>query len=109
MHQKLITMLALGFTMSAVHLPAAADEDVEKGREMAERLCAVCHMNAGQGEKSAASGVPSFRAVANRQAQTFEGVEAWLRSVPPMMPNHHLSRDEIHALASFIMSMRKEP
>ncbi len=87
----------------------AADGDLERGREMAERLCAVCHMNAGQGEKAGASGVPSFRAVANRPAQTPKGVESWLQSVPPMMPNHRLTRDEIRALASFIMSLRKTP
>lgn len=108
MHKKLLGF-ALASTLSALHLTAVADENVEKGREMAERLCAVCHMNAGQGEKAGASGVPSFAAVANRPAQTFEGVEAWLQSVPPMMPNHHLTRDEINALASFIMSLRKQP
>ncbi len=76
---------------------------------MAERLCATCHMHPGQGEKASASGVPSFIAVANREGQTAEGVEAWLQSVPPMMPNHRLTRDEIFNLAAFIMSLRKGP
>jgi hypothetical protein len=30
---------------------------------------------------------------------------AWLRSVPPMMPDHHLSQDEMQALAVFILSL----
>jgi len=30
----------------------------------------------------------------------------WLRSIPPMMPNHHLSQDEMVSLAQFIMSLR---
>lgn len=91
-----------------LQLTASADEGIEAGRQMAQRLCAVCHMNSGQGEKAGASGVPSFNAVANRPDQTFEGVEAWLRSVPPMMPNHNLTRDEIGALAEFIMSLREK-
>lgn len=85
---------------------ARAQDAVERGRAMAERLCAVCHMAEGQGEKDGPRGIPSFRAVANRSHQRIEDVVTWLRSVPPMMPNHHLSQDEIGALAAFIMSLR---
>lgn len=102
-------LLALTLLLIMPRAGAAADEEIEAGRAMAERLCAVCHMNPGQGEKAAVSGVPSFQAVANRPAQTFEGVEAWLQSVPPMMPNHRLTRDEIHVLARFVMSLRRSP
>lgn len=109
MRRTQLAILAPALILALPGPGAAANEDVEKGREMAERLCAVCHMNAGQGEKAAASGVPSFNAVANRPNQTAEGVEAWLRSVPPMMPNHRLTRDETSALAAFIMSLRKAP
>ena len=93
----------------AVLSPADADDDVTKGSELAHALCAQCHLNEGQGEKQGPMGVPSFAAVANRPAQTFEGIVAWLKSVPPMMPNHHLTQDEMYALADYIMSLRKEP
>lgn len=86
---------------------AGAQDAVQRGRDMAERLCAVCHLAEGQGEKNGPRGIPSFRAVANRPHQRIEDVVAWLRSVPPMMPNHHLTQDEIGALAAFIMSLRK--
>jgi mono/diheme cytochrome c family protein len=109
MRRILLTTLAHSILLIPHQAATAADEATEKGRAMAERLCAVCHMNPGQGEKAAASGVPSFIAVANRPAQTFEGVQAWLQSVPPMMPNHNLTRDEIHNLAAFIMSLRRRP
>ncbi len=87
--------------------PAAADE-VAKGRELAQALCAQCHLNEEQGEKQGSMGIPGFVAVANRSAQTFDGIVAWLKSVPPMMPNHHLTQDEMFALAAYIMSLRKE-
>ena len=92
----------------AVLSPAGADDDVAKGSELAHALCAQCHLNEGQGEKQGPMGVPSFAAVANRPAQTFEGIVAWLKSVPPMMPNHHLTQDEMYALADYIMSLRTE-
>lgn len=87
---------------------AAEQADVEKGRAMAERLCAICHMTPGQGEKDGPRGIPSFRAVANRPHQKVEDVVVWLRSVPPMMPDHHLTQDEAVALAAFIMSLREQ-
>jgi mono/diheme cytochrome c family protein len=90
---------------------ARADEaeDVAKGRQLAYSLCAQCHLNEGQGEKEGPMGVPGFAAVANRPDQTFGGIVRWLKAVPPMMPNHHLTLDEIDDLAAFIMSLRKQP
>lgn len=96
---------------AALAVPAAADEagDVAKGRELARALCAECHLNPGQGEKRGPMGVPGFAAVARRPQQSFDTVLAWLQSVPPMMPNHHLSQDEMYALAAYIMSLRETP
>ena len=93
--------------MLALASPALA-QDAAKGREMAETLCAGCHMNEGQGEKQGPNGIPGFRAVANRPGQTEQDVVRWLRSTPPMMPNHHLTQDEMYALATFIMTLRTE-
>lgn len=84
-------------------------DDVERGRELAQRLCAVCHLNEGQGEKEGVSGIPGFAAVANRRGQTYLDIVRWLEARPPMMPDHHLSRDEAGALAAYIMSLRKVP
>jgi mono/diheme cytochrome c family protein len=82
-------------------------QNERNGRALAESLCAGCHMNEGQGEKQGPMGVPGFRAIANRPNQSVEGILAWLKSVPPMMPNHHLTQDEIHDLANFILSLRR--
>jgi len=91
-------------------VPARAQNaDVAKGRELAAALCAQCHLNEGQGEKEGPMGVPGFVAVANRPKQTFGGIVRWLKAVPPMMPNHHLTLNEIDQLAAFIMSLRNEP
>jgi mono/diheme cytochrome c family protein len=92
---------------TAVALPAAAGDDVAKGAELAHALCAECHLNEGQGEKQGKMGIPGFVAVANRPSQTFDGILLWLKSVPREMPNHHLTQDEMFALAAYIMSLRK--
>ncbi len=97
---------ALVLALAAVHDGARAD-DLARGRQMAERLCATCHMNPGQGEKAGPAGIPGFAAVARRPGQTLDGIVAWLKSVPPMMPNHHLTQDEMSALALYILSLAK--
>mgnify|MGYP000565365801 CR=1 FL=1 len=97
--------LLAGTPHAAVAGPSDASAEIEKGRRLAERMCAICHLNPGQGEKTAASSIPGFAAVANRPGQTLEGIVAWLASVPPMMPNHHLSGDERVSLAAYILSL----
>jgi mono/diheme cytochrome c family protein len=91
--------------ISSAHVAAASD-DVAKGRELANRLCATCHMNIGQGEKSGRAGIPGFHAVANRPGQSLDGIVGWLKTAPPMMPKHHLSQDEMFKLAAFILSLQ---
>lgn len=103
---RALAMLVAGFIATTTAVARPASEAIEKGRALAERMCAVCHMNQGQGEKVGPRGIPSFQAVANRPSQRIETVITWLRSVPPMMPDHHLTQDEIEILAEFIMSLR---
>jgi cytochrome c553 len=91
-----------------VPVPTRAEQasgQVEKGRLLAERMCAICHLNPDQGEKAGPGTVPGFVAVAKRPGQSIDRLIAWLRSVPAMMPNHHLSQDEMEALAFFILSL----
>ena len=47
-----------------------------------------------------------FQAIARRKGQSAEAIIAWLSSVPPMMPDHHLTQDERLLLARFILSLR---
>jgi len=86
---------------------AAGADEIARGQELAQRLCAVCHLNQGQSDKTGPGTVPGFVAVAKRPGQTLDGIIAWLQSVPPMMPDHHLSQDEMEALAFYILSLRE--
>lgn len=85
--------------------PARA-QDATRGNELVQTHCANCHVAARQGDLTGRSGVPTFEAIANRPAPTFDGVVRWLRSVPNVMPNHRLTQDEILDLAEYIMYLR---
>jgi mono/diheme cytochrome c family protein len=102
--------LAMAVTAAGVlaGTQARADEETERGKALAEKLCAVCHLNPGQGDKTGPGTIPGFAAVAKRPDQTLEGIMDWLRSVPPMMPDHHLSQDEMEAIAFYILSLQQQ-
>lgn len=102
-------VIAVAALLSFAGAAWAEDEDVARGRELAAQLCATCHLNPGQGEKEHASEIPGFRAVAKRPKQSAHGIVAWLRSAPRMMPNHHLTQDEMFVLAAYILSLAEEP
>ena len=98
--------MLIAVLLAAGSVQTAAARDAEKGRELAGRMCAVCHLNEGQGEKKGPMGLPGFAAIANRPGQSHEAIVRWLRSRPPQMPDHHLTWDEADALAAFIMTLR---
>lgn len=81
---------------------------VAQGRQLADALCATCHMRGNDAEKSADSDIPGFRAVAKRPGQTQAHIVEWLLSTPPMMPNHRLTQDEAASLAAYILTLKDE-
>lgn len=110
MLRALISAATILLATCVAGLPALADAgeiNAAKGRHLAETLCLRCHLNQGQGEKQGPMGIPGFVAVANRPGQTFDDIIVWLKSVPGMMPDHHLTQDEIYDLAAYIMTLRE--
>ena len=100
-------MFVILMAATLIGLAPCEAADINRGHDLADRLCAVCHMNKGQGEKQGSMEIPGFQAIADRPNQTIDAIVHWLRSKPPMMPDHQLSLDEAHALADYIMSLRQ--
>lgn len=100
--------VSLGCVVALSAQPACS-QDAERGRALAQSLCANCHFGRGPLDQTGQSGVPTFSAIANRPSQSNEGVVRWLRSVPSVMPNHRLTQAEIADLAEFILLLRTAP
>jgi len=89
-----------GMAAPVALVPAQA-ADAERGRVIAERWCASCHLVSPQQEK-AMDGVPSFQEIAERGALGGETLQAFLMSPHPAMPDMALTRGEIEDLARYI-------
>jgi len=83
--------------------------DIDKGRELAERLCSRCHNPEDQlGRDYQGHYVPTFKQVANTPHYSIVRLRR-IMAVPPHteMPKLPLKLDEIDNIAAYINSLRK--
>ena len=85
--------------------PALADEeeDIARGRDLAERWCATCHVIGP--DASGGDGGPSFESVARRPTTTMDGLRAWLAEPHEPMPDLNLTARDAEVLSRYIMSL----
>jgi mono/diheme cytochrome c family protein len=79
--------------------------DPEAGKALAGRLCTNCHLvNSTQAHVNV--DVPSFREIANKEAQTEGAIMARIVIPSHPMPEIPLTKREIADLAAYIMTLR---
>jgi cytochrome c len=89
-------------------LPAiAAAQDVERGRELAQRWCSGCHTVERSPAAARADGIPSFRAVAAVPGISAERLRAAMNPTHGRMPDLALSKRDQDDLAAYILSLRQ--
>ena len=95
-------MLGPGFAYAG---PVTSEPDAERGLALAERLCTNCHL-VKAGQEHANVDVPSFREIANKQAQTAGAIMGRIVLPSHPMPEIPLTKREIADLAAYIMTLR---
>lgn len=104
----MLTLLGvtLGAPQGAAQTPAIS---AERGRGLAERLCANCHLVDETTQKSAVpAGVPTLRAIADRPGQTGQRIFNALIVPHPPMPDTQLTVDEIWSLVAYLDELRRD-
>ena len=87
---------------------------LERGRQIAEKICWVCHVIGRDQELSPMlrNPGPDFHEIAKRPDTTAESLRAFLHTThrtegkPYMMPNPMLNDEMIDAVVSYILSLR---
>jgi mono/diheme cytochrome c family protein len=96
---------------------SAASPDLRDGRTLALSVCAKCHVvSSDQPEPPVLQPpAPGFREIANRRGTTAKSLRAFLLTThktlrtPPNMPSMLLSDDEATSVATYILSLKKQP
>lgn len=97
-------LLAAGFASLSSSASAA---DAKRGKTIATRWCAACHVVTSD-QKSASADVPSFADIAKRRTDT-KALANFLVDPHPKMPDMHLSRGEIDDIVAYIRSLDPRP
>lgn len=105
---RALAVMALVMAAAAGSAGAAKrDPDVERGREIARRVCASCHAV----EPGKVSPVPKAAPFASREMQHVAGLEGRLAALTTGghygMPPQRLTDDELTALSVYIHSLAR--
>jgi mono/diheme cytochrome c family protein len=102
---RLATLVALAVLAAQPALAAKRDPQVERGREIARRVCAACHAVEPRGS----SPVPKAAPFASREMQHVAGLEGRLAALTTAghhgMPPQPLSPEDVRALLTYIESV----
>ena len=86
----------------------AAAQDVERGRQLAERWCAGCHTVGRSTAQARADGVPTFPAVAAMPGISADRLRAAMNPSHGRMPDLSLAKRDQDDLAAYILSLRSK-
>jgi len=104
----LLAVVAGAFGMApALAQPRLNTGDADKGKVIAERLCASCHSLSGQPTSgTASSDILSFPAIARQPKTNSEYLAGRIIIPHPAMPDISLNIAEIRDVIAYIMSLR---
>lgn len=103
-----ITMILLGITvMSSGVMAEELLGDPMAGRELAENICATCHVIAPGQISMTDVDAPAFPDLANTPRVTALSLRVFLQSPHDRMPDLHLDRDETDNVIAYILSLEE--
>jgi mono/diheme cytochrome c family protein len=104
---SLVLCSFLAFGVWAGIARAQTKASIDHGHEIAQRVCAGCHAIDGQpGGTIRGTDVPSFRSIADKQANTTERLQSFIMTPHPPMPAIPLELAEIRDVVSYIRSLK---
>ncbi len=92
--------------LAAPALAQGALPDASRGRQIAERNCASCHVTGPTATGTAVPAVPPFSVIAKLPEQSAERLAGKIIIPHPLMPTLNLTMSEIRDLTTYIMSLR---
>ena len=102
-----LSIAAVCLTLGAVSAQAqSVPGDVERGRELAERVCSNCHKVKADPAAPVSIDVLSFPSIANRPGVSAESLAGRIIVPHPAMPNVQLTVRELREVIAYILSLK---
>jgi mono/diheme cytochrome c family protein len=102
---RIARFVIAGLLVAGLFPSVAAPADAQKGKELARRWCAECHLVASD-QRRANADVASFSSLARRPDFNAAQLAFFLLDPHPKMPDLSLSRAEAGDLAAYIASLK---
>jgi cytochrome c len=101
-------MRKIALIVFATALPCLAEaQDIDRGREMAERWCANCHVVGRSAQAGRADGLPTFPAIATKKETTAASLRGVMTAAHGRMPDFSLGPRDQEDLTAYIFSLRQ--
>ncbi len=84
------------------------EPSLERGRDIAQRLCSSCHLMPDAPSSGVIVGIPTLTAIANRPGQTGQRIETVLINPHLPMPDTHLTSGEIKDIIHYLETLRAD-
>jgi len=97
----------IGSTIGAHGVQAQEAGDLQRGRALAQRVCAECHAVGTQDISSPNARSPSFVTVAATPGMTATALNVMLHTSHRSMPNIILTAEETNGIIAYILSLKK--
>lgn len=81
--------------------------DRQKGRALAQQVCAECHEVGRRNVRSPNSEAPSFAAIASTPGMTATALNVFLHTSHRSMPNLILTADQTNGIIAYILSRKR--
>jgi mono/diheme cytochrome c family protein len=103
--KRSILMAAFAALAFVAHSTSGFSADIQRGRQFAGRVCAVCHV-VFNGQSSGDPNAPSFQSIAKSRKFREKGI-SWLWEKHPKMVNLATTQEELEDVAAYIKSLAK--
>ena len=103
---QVVCLVAAMVVASGSAVSAQTNAEIARGQEIAERVCAGCHVSTGDAIMFQGKQVPSWATIAALPDRSRETLEAFVSTPRHPMPAMPLQTSEIRAVVDYIISFK---
>ena len=102
-----LSLATIGMVIAATQVHGQEPSDRQKGRVLAQQVCAECHTVGRRLARSPNSEAPNFAAVASTPGMTAMALNVFFQTSHRSMPNFILTPEQTKEIIAYITSLKR--